>query len=142
MQVEQKNVKFLIDGERRIYGQLFLYEESPDDEDMVLLEAELMGKEFKFKSESFFSALIALRRELEKEGIQILCNGSARKVYPSRMQLSMGSGRLAYILTMGQQAKSSDMVDIFDYDDEFEFVAINKQVIYYNEWLNSIILQK
>jgi hypothetical protein len=93
----------------------------------------------KIKGENFFSALLALRSELEKEKIQIVCNGSAKNVYPSRMQLSMGTGRKAYKLSIGQQAKNSNMVDIFDCDEELEFVDIDEQSKYYSEWLKSIM---
>ncbi|TMV50631.1 hypothetical protein FE783_08015 [Paenibacillus mesophilus] len=141
MEIEKKTVKFLLNRERTIYKELILYEEAPDDEDMVLVETNVMGKEMKFKSENFFSALLALRRQLEKENIQIVCNGSAKCVYPSRMQLSMGSGRKAYKLSMGQQAKISNVVDIFDCDERFEFVDIDKQSKYYAEWLNSVMGQ-
>lgn len=139
MEIEKKTIKFLLNRERSIYEQLILFEEAPDEEDMVLVETKIMGNEMKFKGENFFSALLALRMELEKEKIQMVCNGSAKNVYPSRMQLSMGSGRKAYKLSMGQQAKSSDMIDIFDYDEELEFVDIDEQSKYYSEWLKSVM---
>lgn len=79
-----------------------------------------------------------LRRELEKNEIQIICNGAAKNVYPSRMQLSMGTGIKAYKMYIGKQAKMSDVVNIFDCDGELEFVKIEEQSNFYNEWLRSL----
>ncbi len=106
---------------------------------MVLIELTFSGRKFSSKSENFFSALQALREELERKNIQILCNGAAKNIYPSPMQMSMGSGRKAYKLSIGQQAKNSDVVDIFDYDEELDFVNLDEQSKYYSECLKSIM---
>ena len=141
MEVEKKNVKLLLNRERQIFEDLFLYEEASDDEDMVLIETTIDGKKINFKSESFFSALQSLRKVLENKNIQIVCNGAAKNVYPSPMQMSMGSGIKAYKLTMGQQAKNSDVVDIFDCDEQLDFVNMDEQSKYYTEWLKSVVGQ-
>lgn len=138
MEVEKKNVK-LLNKERPMFEELFLYEEAPDDEDMVLIETTIDGQKFSYKSENFFSALQALRKELETKNIQIVCNGAAKNIYPSPMQMSMGSGRKAYKLSMGQQAKNSDVVDIFDCDENLDFVNLDEQSKYYSEWLKSVM---
>ncbi len=139
MEVEKKKVKLLLNSERTIFEDLFLYEEAPDDEDMVLIETTIDSQKFSFKSENFFSALQALRKELETKNIQIVCNGAAKNIYPSPMQISMGSGRKAYKLSMGQQAKNLDVVDIFDCDEELDFVNMDEQLKYYTEWLKSVM---
>ena len=117
---------------------LEIYEEAPDDEDFVLLKMNLGEKVLSFKSESCFEVLEQLRQYLEEKHIQILCNGAALNVYPSPMALSMGAGRLAYKLILGKQAKTEDMVDIFDYDDKYSFVSIAEQRNFYKDWLNSL----
>lgn len=106
---------------------------------MVLVETIVSGHKINIKADNFFSALLTLRKELEKKNIQIVCNGAARNVYPSSMQMSMGSGRIAYKLSKGQQAKNSDIVDIFDCDEELDFVDIDEQLKYYIEWLKSVM---
>lgn len=80
-----------------------------------------------------------LRKKLEKKDIQIICNGAAKNIYPSTMQLSMGTGRVAYKLFIGERARQSHIVDIFDYDEDLQFVTIEEQHKYYLEWLKSII---
>lgn len=139
MEVEKKIVKLLIDGERLINANLFLYDEAIDDEDMVLIEVEFETKKFAFKGENFFHALLDLRREFEKNNIQIMCNGAAKSVYPSSMQVWMGTGRTAYKLYTGKKAKLSDVVDIFDCDEDLEFVNIEEQSKFYDEWFKSIV---
>lgn len=139
MDTERKRVKLLTNEEKLIFADLVLYEEAIDEEDMVLLEIIIDGEKICNKSENFFSALLNTRKELEKENIQIICNGAAKNIYPSPMQMSMGSGRKAYKLYMGKQAKNSDVVDIFDCDESLEFVNIEEQSKYYDEWLKSIM---
>ncbi|MGL5149256.1 MAG: hypothetical protein ACRC7N_01620 [Clostridium sp.] len=139
MDSERKIVKLLMNEEKLVFTDLVLYEEAIDDEDMVLLEIIVDGQKVSYKSENFFSALINLRKELEKKNIQIICNGAAKNIYPSPMQMSMGSGRTAYKLCMGKQARNSDVVDIFDCDEDLEFANIEEQSKYYAEWLKSIM---
>jgi hypothetical protein len=83
-----------------------------------LIELFLGNRRVTSESDNFFTALLSMRRELELENLQMACNGAAENVYPSRMQLDMGSGRKAYKLTYGQQAIMKDVVDIFEYDKE------------------------
>jgi len=139
MDIEKKNIKLLIGKESTIFEDLVLYEEAPDDEDVVLIELNIDTQKISIKGENFFSALQELRGELEKKGIQIVCNGAAKNVYPSPMQMSMGSGRKAYRLFIGQQASNSDVVDIFDYEEGLDFVKIKEQSKYYAEWLKSVM---
>ncbi|MCG8542539.1 MAG: hypothetical protein MJA82_21790 [Clostridia bacterium] len=139
MEIEKKSVKLLIDGINVINEDLTLYEESPDDGDMVLLEIVINGQKISCKSDNFFLALRYLRKELENKNIQIMCNGCAKNVHPSPMQLSMGSGRMAYKLYIGQQARKTDIVDIFDCDEGVSFVGIDEQSEFYDKWVKSII---
>jgi hypothetical protein len=138
MDYEEKIMKLLwIDGSFT-EELLEIYEEVPDDEDFVMLKMKLSDKVLSFKSENCFDALVQLRKSLEQRNIQIQCNGAALNVYPSTMALSMGVGRLAYKLHLGRQAKMKDLVDIFDYDEELEFVTIDEQLNFYEDWLKSL----
>lgn len=139
MDIEKRLVKLLMNGKKMICTELILFEEVVDDVEMVFLEITIDCQKLCYKSENFFSTLRNLREDLEKKNIQILCNGAAENIYPSSMQMSMGSGRMAYKLYMGQQAKSSNIVDIFDCEDGLNFVSIEKQSKYYAEWLQSVM---
>lgn len=139
MDNEKKVIKLLINKINTINEELVLFEESPDDEDMVYLEMTINGQKIGCKSENFFLALLELRKELEKKNTQIMCIGAAKNVYPSPMQLSMGYGRKAYKLFIGQQARNIDIVDIFEYDEDLNFVNIEEQSKFHSEWIKSLM---
>ncbi|MFC3749787.1 hypothetical protein [Paenibacillus sp. GCM10012306] len=138
MDIEKRAVT-LLDGDNPISGDLYVYEESPKDADMVLLKVVIGERSFISEEVDCFSAFVSIRKELEQENLQIACNGSAKSVYPSRMQLTMGYGRKAYKLFIGQQAKIEDVVDIFDCDTDLEFVTVEEQSNFYAQWIKSVV---
>lgn len=100
MSVEKRLIKLMKPDNSIVNAELFLYEEA---EDMVLIEIEIDGNKSSFQHDNFFLSLFDLRKKLESENIQILCNGAAENVYPSQMQLSMGTGRKAYFQDIGKR---------------------------------------
>ena len=52
------------------------------------------------QSDGVFTALLELRKELERKDIKLLCKGCAKNVYPSRMSLDMGGGAIAYTMEL------------------------------------------
>ncbi len=139
MNYEEIPIKLIMKEETLIVGKLKIYEESPESTELVLLELILSDRIIKNSDIDFFSSLQKLREELEKESIQIMCNGAALNVYPSPIQLSMGSGRTAHLLTLGQQTRREDIIDIFDCDENLTFVSVAEQSKFNFEWINSII---
>ncbi len=139
MENENVLVNFLINDANIVSVQLELLEEFPSEPDVMGINLNIDGQISCFKGENFFDALLALRKELEKRNIQILCNGAAENVYPSTMQLAMGDGRLAYKLYLGQQARMLDLVDIFEYDKSLDFVSVETQLKFYNKWIKNIM---
>ena len=82
-----------------------------------------------------FSALLDIRKELEKRNLKILCNGSRLDVYPSGAAL--GSLK-AYALKMGKVATRDDLVLIFESTNDMTKIAtIDEQKNYYRKWLDS-----
>lgn len=106
---EEYTIKYVLDeNEQNGIVQLYEYEE---DVEVVL---KIKGAIIKKRADNYFEALNKIRMELEKKEIKLLCKGCCRNVYPSGMLLDMGSGRKAYQLVMGEQAKMSSLVDIFE----------------------------
>ncbi|MFE3574657.1 hypothetical protein [Lysinibacillus sp. NPDC059133] len=138
MTYESKTIKLAMNDGKIFDSILKLYEECPDDEEMVLIELLILGDTISFKHENFFLALQSLRQHLEDKHIQIMCNGAALNVYPSQMQLSMGTGHLAYKIKFGEPARLKDIVDIFEFDNDLRFVKIEEQFSYYIRWLKSL----
>lgn len=74
-----------------------------------------------------FLALVAIRIELEKLGMKILCNGSRIDVYPSGMGLNTLK---AYELKMGEPARK--LVNIFEATEDIDKIAtINEQKLFW-----------
>ena len=138
MTYESKTIKLAMNDGKIFDSILKLYEECPDDEEMVLIELLILDDTISFKHENFFLALQSMRQHLEDKHIQIMCNGAALNVYPSQMQLSMGTGQLAYKIKFGEPARLKDIVDIFEFDNDLRFVKIEEQFSYYIGWLKSL----
>jgi hypothetical protein len=94
--------------------------------------------EFIFKNENIivendfpFLALVEIRKELEKLGIKILCNGSRVNVYPSGMGLNTLK---AYELKMGEPARK--LVNIFEATEDIDKIAtISEQKLFWENFL-------
>lgn len=140
--MEEKKIMILTDEKILKEGYLEIWEECPDDEEFVMLKLYCEGICYESKSDNFFSALIDIRKKLEKEGLQILCNGAAINVYPSNMQLSMGTCSKAYKMRLYKSAITNDLVDIFDFDNTLSFVSIDEQLAFYQKWMDSILRDK
>lgn len=138
MNMEEKNIKLINNEGNLINGQLMLFEESPVNEDLVLIELIIEGTKMSQQGESFFLSLQLLREQLEAQQIQILCNGAAENVYPSPMQMSMGTGELAYKLTLGKPASIDDIIHIFEYDETLKCVSVAEQLQFYHKWFESL----
>lgn len=138
MYFDESTVKLVFDGNNMFEGKLVLYEEAPDDNTQVLIEIYFNDQKVSKMDDNFFQALQNLREDLENKNIQIMCNGAAKNVYPSPMQMSMGSGRTAYLLKLSQQAKNADIVDIFGCMDTLIFVTVKEQESFYRDWIKSI----
>ena len=106
--------------------------------DAVALTLTFSGQSQTAKASSYFEALSQVRLLLEKDEQYPICWGSCESVYPSPMQLDMGNGRLAYKMALGCQAKTKDIVDIFNVDDICVPVTVAKQAQFHENWVQSI----
>ncbi|QKX15515.1 hypothetical protein [Microbulbifer sp. YPW1] len=84
-----------------------------------------------------FEAFKKVRVKARELNLEFECNGAKRNVFPSRMSRSMAGGKLAYELTMGKQARKTDMVDIFDFSGG-EISSPEDQEKFYSDWLQSL----
>lgn len=108
------------------------------EEDYVEIRFLYNDLVLKKRGDNFFDVLLNLREELEKYGIQLLCKGCCKNVYPSGMLLSMGEGRRAYTLTLGEQAKMESLVDIFAPCSREEYSTIEAQLQFFEKWTCSL----
>jgi len=95
------------DGERAIF-------EFDDEQDCCLLVCRYRDQTISAQESDFFEALVSVRRRLQAEGLMPYCYGASLNVFPSGMARGMGMGLQAYKLTLGKQARTADLVSIFD----------------------------
>lgn len=132
-------VQVLLPEGRRVMGEFRIWEEAPEDQGAVRLELRFDDIEFESVTEDgFFEALTSIRKQLEPEGFRLECYGCSKGVYPSGMVRSMGYGEKAYRLEIGRQARSADLVSIFDTGPGVEPVTLAGQEQYYRDWLASL----
>ncbi len=130
---EEYTVKCVI-SENEQDGIIQTYENENDVEVALRIGNIFIVKQ----ADNFFEALVEIRKVLEKKGIKLLCKGCCRNVYPSSMLLGMGSGRKAYLLKMGEQARMSSLVDIFETCQIEEYASVDEQYNYFDKWCDSI----
>jgi hypothetical protein len=129
----------LIDAAGNIIpAKLSMWEEDPDDIDLVRLSLRYAGGEITKSADGWFSAMSDVRRELENNGLLLKLYGASRNVYPSPMSRSMGGGHKAYKLQMGQPAKQSDLVSIFGVGPDIDLASVDEQEQFYRDWLKSL----
>ena len=115
-------------------SKLFLLEEIEDE---INLKIEIENMLYFSKSDNIFDSVVELRKKLELNNIYLLCNASAINVYPSTMQKEFG-GTKAYKLQIGKQAFLTDVVDIFDYNNELKIGSVKEQEKFYENWIESL----
>lgn len=104
------------------------------DDDIIKLQFKSNHINILKSADNHFDALLELRKDLEKMGIKLLCKGCCENVYPSAMMFDMGNTRKAYTLNLGESAKKSSLVDIFDECYIEEYVSIKEQQNFFNKW--------
>jgi hypothetical protein len=85
----------------------------------------------------FWHCLLKLRQLLEQEQLFILCQGSARNVYLSRMTRDMSDGLKGYALELGKKATLNQLVEIFDPISVEAVGLIAEQNAFFEQWRNS-----
>lgn len=135
---KQRDMKFRFKNGDIVSGKISLQENVSEEENLVSIELRLLQNKYYAQAESYFEALQFVRKDLEQDAVQILCNGAARNAYPSPTILRRGKGRHAYILTLGQPALMENFVDIFNYDDSLSYCSVEEQNQYYSKWIESL----
>jgi hypothetical protein len=138
MDTEKKVINLLLASNDTKIVDLLIKENIEGDEDSIILEIDINQNKYWGKGDNYFDALVELRKCLERENIQIMCNGAGKNVYPSPMQYSMGNTRKAYKACLGKQARMADLVDIFDCDEGLAFVSIDEQAKFNAKWISSL----
>jgi hypothetical protein len=111
--------------------------DAPDD-GVFSLELQLSDRVLRASSaDDFFSALTALRLQLESEGRLICCYGGSRNVYPSAMDLSSSSA-MAYRTFLGRPSRQTDRVSLFGSGPDVVPATIADQRAFHDQWIASL----
>ena len=132
--MEQHTVYLITPGAERVVGQMS-YDEDTDNCQVTLA---FLTTTLTTTAEDYFAALCNIRQQLETRGILLRCYGASKNVYPSGMGRDMSLGLKAYKLTLGQPAKTSDLVFIFDTDANVIPASVSEQVVFFETWLASL----
>lgn len=131
--MEEKSVEVQLANGRVVACKIEIAQARPWRLTFSGMELESTG----FLAEDLFSALIGLRKELEKIGAQILCAGARIDVYPSAMS-RQASGRKAYVTRTGSPASRADLLDIFDQAQANAVGSIAQQESFHQQWMTSL----
>lgn len=103
------------------------------------LEFIRSGGEWKvYEGEDLFECMTALRKDLEREGIKLLCNCSRKDVFSSRKTRMEEGGTHAYALIPGCRATEDNLVDLFEYVPPALAATVEEQIGFFREWLGSV----
>jgi hypothetical protein len=103
------------------------------------LEFFRSGGEWKvYEGDDLFDCVTAMRGDLEKEGIKLLCNGARKDVFSSKRSRQVDGGVTAYELVPGCRATEDKLVDLFEYAPPAVIASVEEQKHYFQDWLNSV----
>lgn len=88
----------------------------------------------------FYDCLGNIRKE--HDNIVFLCKGAKINVHPSTMSSQMSLGVKAYELTLGKYASRSDLVNIFDYEENNLTNDPEVQKDFFMRWVDSDISEE
>lgn len=106
------------------------------DSDEYQVEVIFEGRRILGAGGDYFEALLQVRQRLEADGMLVGLVGAERDVWPSPMARSMGGGLRAYRMTLGQQARTADLVDIFASSDAP--ARVSEQEAFRTAWIESL----
>ncbi|MCS3836092.1 hypothetical protein HNR03_000672 [Pseudomonas sp. JAI111] len=106
------------------------------DNENVTIKFTMQNGFCKTYSDSDFYRCFARIRE-DNSDINFLCKGAKVNVHPSSMSSQMSLGLKAYELTLGQTPDLSDVVYIFDYEENNLTNDPKEQQTYFRKWIET-----
>jgi hypothetical protein len=106
--------------------------------DRCLLVCRYRDRTISSEESDYFEALVAIRRQLQADGLVPYCYGASLNVFPSGMGRDMGRGLKAYKMVRGKHARLADLVEIFDEGPDIVPAKVEAQEKFFRDWLASI----
>jgi hypothetical protein len=100
------------------------------------LTLKVGNREFFAGGSDYFDAFCEIRKTMEDEGLQAMCYGACRNVWPSSMARDAG-GLNACLMRDDRPPTRDDLVFIFDSGDDMELSTVRDQEKYARAWFRS-----
>ena len=132
---EQFLVPLLRPDETYLLSTVFLTELDSDECRIVITWDD---NRLESTADDFFEAFCVIRCELWKFKLLPACYGAHLHAFPSGMPRSMGGGQRLYRLTLGKQALTKDLVQLFDAGDDVVPSTVDDQRRFFDDWVESL----
>ena len=112
-----------------------IYADEGETTDDIILKVQIDDQEICAVDSNYLPAYQKLRDKLLKIGCGIKCNGSRLNAVQSGM---MGANPQIYLVKLGEQALSKDIVSLYEYAEIDDFPNTEEQIAFSQKWFNSI----
>jgi predicted NAD-dependent protein-ADP-ribosyltransferase YbiA (DUF1768 family) len=90
------------------------------------------------EGKNYHDSLWNLKFALYDKGIELICNGVSKNVYPTPMQFDMGLAYQGMYLKMGTKTTNSEIVNLIDDNTNIHINCTKEdQLFFYNKWILS-----
>ncbi|MBU5484222.1 hypothetical protein KQI86_07755 [Clostridium sp. MSJ-11] len=101
----------------------------------IILRAQVKDSLISVFDYNYFSAYQKLRNKILGLGYGIKCNGSRLNAVQSAM---MGTSENIYLVELGRQAFTKDIVSLYDYAEISAFPDTQEQTAFFQRWIDSL----
>ena len=108
------------------------------DSDDCQIDLSFDGHSMTGTGDDFFEAFCRIREQLEPMGLLPNCYAAHLHAFPSGMSRDMGGGVKLYRLTLGSQARTDDLIHMFETDDDVSPSTVADQRAFFDKWLASL----
>lgn len=108
------------------------------DSDNCQIDLPFDGNSITGAGDDLFEAFCRIREQLEPRGLLPQCYAAHLQAHPSGMSRGMGGGIQLYRLTLGSQARTDDLIHMFENDDDVMPSTVADQRAFFDEWIASL----
>jgi hypothetical protein len=109
-----------------------------DESDEYYISMIFAGNTFNANDNDYFESFCRIREQLEPMGLLPRCYAAHLRAFPSGMSRSMGGGLKLYRLKLGTPTLTSDLVHMFDVDDDVVPATVADQRKFFDDWVASL----
>jgi hypothetical protein len=104
----------------------------------MTLDSPMLGESRSAVGSDLYLCFQRLRSKLEVDDVFPLCYGARVECWASDVSRDTGWGRSVYVLEMGKEASTSDLVDLFDPASRDSVGSVAEQERFHREWEQSL----